>query len=51
MSDLVVEHGAPFTDDHGFWMDITVPAAQLCNASAAAYRHKGLLVDVTFAAQ
>ena len=30
-------------------MDLTVPAGELRDASMAAYRHKGLLIDVTYA--
>ena len=44
-----VEDGSPFTRDRELRMDITVAAGGLSKAPQAAYRNKGLLVDVTYA--
>ena len=44
-----VETGAPFTGDQNLSMDIVVRPGALANASSSAYRHKGILLDVTLA--
>ncbi len=44
-----VEDGSPFTADRDLRMDVVVLPGQLREASEASFRHKGLLIDVTYA--
>ena len=44
-----VESGAPFTGERNLSMDVVIRPGALDNASSSAYRHKGILLDVTHA--
>ena len=44
-----VESVAPFTGERNLSMDVVIRPGALDNASSSAYRHKGILLDVTHA--
>lgn len=44
-----MEDGAPFTAVRDFQIELVIPAGELKEATMGAYRHEGLLIDVTYA--
>ena len=44
-----VESGAPFNADRDLRMDIVIERGSLRDASTSDFRHKSILIDVTYA--
>ena len=45
---LQVESGAPFDADRGLSMDIVIEMGGIRDASASDFRHKSILIDITY---